>query len=127
MDNTGQVLPGNMDAANVPDLELRLGRMELDLIDYTVTRDKLLVLGRRAITRADLINFCFHMEQMTGAGVPILEGLDDLRESMEQHPRFREVLTALIESIEGGLQLSASASDSCRPPTRKCSTTLSPA
>ncbi|KQX01137.1 secretion system protein [Massilia sp. Root418] len=106
MDNAGQVLPGNMDAANVPDLELRLGRMELDLIDYTVTRDKLLVLGRRAITRADLINFCFHMEQMTGAGVPILEGLDDLRESMEQHPRFREVLTALIESIEGGLQLS---------------------
>lgn len=106
MDNAGQVLPGNMDAANVPDLELRLGRMELDLIDYTVTRDKLLVLGRRAITRADLINFCFHMEQMTGAGVPILDGLDDLRESMEQHPRFREVLTALIESIEGGLQLS---------------------
>lgn len=106
MDSAGQVLPGNMDAANVPDLELRLGRMELDLIDYTVTRDKLLVLGRRSITRADLINFCFHMEQMTGAGVPILEGLGDLRESMEQHPRFREVLTALIESIEGGLQLS---------------------
>jgi type IV pilus assembly protein PilC len=106
MDATGKLLPGNMDAANVPDLELRLGRMELDLIDYTVTRERLLVLGRRAITRGDLITFCFQMEQMTGAGVPILEGLGDLRDSMDQHPRFREVVAALIESIEGGLQLS---------------------
>jgi type IV pilus assembly protein PilC len=106
MDATGKLLPGNMDAANVPDLELRLGRMELDLIDYTVTRERLLVLGRRAITRGDLITFCFQMEQMTGAGVPVLEGLGDLRDSMDQHPRFREVVTALIESIEGGLQLS---------------------
>ncbi|MES2257604.1 MAG: type II secretion system F family protein [Pseudomonadota bacterium] len=107
MDGAGQVMPGNMDAANVPDLEQRLSRMELDLIDYTITREKLLVLGRRAITRGDLINFCFNMEQMTGAGVPILDGLSDLRESMDNHPRMREVLTALVESIEGGLQLSA--------------------
>lgn len=106
MDAGGALTPGNMEAANVSDLELRLGRMGLDLIDYTVTRKRLLALGRRHITRADLITFCFHMEQMTGAGVPILEGLGDLRDSMEQHPRFRDVISALIESIEGGRQLS---------------------
>jgi type IV pilus assembly protein PilC len=106
MDTAGELVPGNMEAANVPDLELRLGRMELDLVDYTVTRTRKLALGRRKVTRADIINFCFHMEQMTGAGVPILEGLGDLRDSMEQHPRFREIITSLIESIEAGRQLS---------------------
>ncbi|MET3131379.1 type IV pilus assembly protein PilC [Oxalobacteraceae bacterium GrIS 1.11] len=106
MDAAGLLVPGNMDAANVPDLELRLHRMQLDLIDFKISGESLALLGKRVIRRTDLINFCFHMEQLTGAGVPILEGLNDLRDSMD-HPRFREVITDLIESIEGGLQLSA--------------------
>ncbi|MCU6498406.1 type II secretion system F family protein [Rugamonas sp. A1-17] len=106
MDASGQLLLGNMDALNEPDLELRLHRMELDLIDCQVSRQKLAAIGRRDITRKDLINFCFQMEQLTGAGVPILDGLNDLRDSMD-HPRFREIITDLIENIEGGLQLSA--------------------
>jgi type IV pilus assembly protein PilC len=105
MDATGRIEPGNMDAANEPDLEMRLGRMGLDLIDCRVSRAKVIAI-KRVITRKDLINFCFHMEQMTGAGVPILEGLNDLRESID-HPRFREMITGLIENIEGGKQLSA--------------------
>lgn len=105
MDAAGHMVPGNMDAANVPDLELRLHRMELDLVDYRIAGQGLVLLGKRVVRREDLINFCFHMEQLTGAGVPILEGLNDLRESTD-HPRFREVITDLIESIEGGLQLS---------------------
>ncbi|HAT31419.1 MAG TPA: type II secretion system F family protein [Janthinobacterium sp.] len=105
MDGAGHLIPGNMDAANVPDLELRLHRMQLDLIDFHVSGQRMVLLGKRVVRRADLINFCFHMEQLTGAGVPILEGLNDLRDSLD-HPRFREVVTELIESIEGGLQLS---------------------
>ena len=106
MDGAGQLQPGSMDAANEPDLELRLHRMGLDLIDCRATRQGVVLLGRREIGRRDLINFCFHMEQLSGAGVPILEGLGDLRDSLE-HPRFREIITDLIENIEGGLQLSA--------------------
>ncbi|UGQ48363.1 type II secretion system F family protein [Massilia endophytica] len=105
MDAAGQIVPGNMDALNVPDLELRLSRMELDLIDYRQTRQRVAVPGRRPITRKDLINFCFHMEQMASAGVPILDGLCDLRDSLD-HLRFKEIITDLIENIEGGLQLS---------------------
>ncbi|MES2739884.1 MAG: type II secretion system F family protein [Pseudomonadota bacterium] len=105
MDGAGHRMPGSMDAANGADLELRLHRMELDLIDYQPVRQQDRMLGKRRIRRQDLINFCFHMEQMTGAGVPILEGLADLRDSMD-HPHFREIITDIIESIEGGLQLS---------------------
>ncbi|WP_317201788.1 type II secretion system F family protein [Janthinobacterium sp.] len=106
MDGAGALVPGVMDAANVADLELRLHRMQLDLIDFKASGQQVVLLGKRVVRRADLINFCFHMEQLTGAGVPILEGLHDLRESMD-HPRFREVITELIEGIEGGLHLSA--------------------
>jgi type IV pilus assembly protein PilC len=105
MDQNGKTIRGVMDAANMPDLELRLKRMELDLIDCKPAGQQTFTFGRRKITRKDLINFCFHMEQLTGAGVPSLEGLADLRDSLEQ-PRFREVVADMIENIEGGSQLS---------------------
>lgn len=105
MDHGGKMIRGVMDAANLPDLELRLKRMELDLIDCKPAGQRTFSFGRRSITRKDLINFCFHMEQMTAAGVPVLEGLADLRDSLDQ-PRFREVVADMIENIEGGSQLS---------------------
>lgn len=105
MDPGGRLVPGAMDATNSADLELRLRRMELDLIDFRLSSQKGAAFGKRVVRRADLINFSFHMEQLTGAGVPILEGLGDLRDSLD-HPRFRDIVSDLIESIEGGLTLS---------------------
>ncbi|NHZ38036.1 type II secretion system F family protein [Massilia rubra] len=105
MDLAGQMVPGAMDATNSADLELRLRRMDLDLIDFRVAGQRAVAFGKRVVRRTDLINFCFHMEQLTAAGVPILDGLGDLRDSLD-HPRFREIVTDLIESIEGGLTLS---------------------
>jgi type IV pilus assembly protein PilC len=57
------------------------------------------------ISRRELINFCFHLEQLTRAGVPLLEGLGDLRDSHEQ-PHVRALLAVLIEDIAGGKLLS---------------------
>lgn len=48
------------------------------------------------------------------AGVPIIESLADLRDSLD-NPRFREVLADLIESVEGGKTLSQ-AMASGKPP-----------
>jgi type IV pilus assembly protein PilC len=105
MDAEGKLLRGNMDASNLSDLELRLKRMELDLIDCKTVEQQALAFRKRQVKRSDLINFCFYMEQLSGAGVPMLETLADLRDSLD-HPRFREIVADLIESIEGGLQLS---------------------
>ena len=105
MDAEGKLLRGNMDASNLSDLELRLKRMELDLIDCKAVGRQTLAFRKRRVKRSDLINFCFYMEQLSGAGVPMLETLADLRDSLD-HPRFREIVADLIESIEGGLQLS---------------------
>ena len=100
----GKSVIGRADAANLFDLEQRLTRMELDLISGAPSRHKSRLLGG-GIARKDLINFCFHLEQLTTAGVPLLEGLSDLRESVET-ARFREVVGGLLESIEGGKSLS---------------------
>jgi type IV pilus assembly protein PilC len=105
MDVDGKMVRGNMEAVNVSDLDLRLKHMGLDLIDCQSARQQGRAFGQRAIKRQDLINFCFHMEQLTGAGVPMLEGLMDLRDSLD-HPRFREIVADLIENIEGGSQMS---------------------
>jgi len=61
--------------------------------------------GRARITRPELINFCFHLEQLARAGVSLIESLTDLRDTIE-NPRFREIIAGMVESIEGGKTLS---------------------
>ncbi|MBK7899186.1 MAG: type II secretion system F family protein [Azonexus sp.] len=100
----GRRVTGRLDASNLIDLELRLGRMELDLISGQPVQYRNLFGGSR-VPRREIIHFCFHLEQLTASSVPILEGLADLRDSIE-HPRFREVVAGVIESIEGGQTLS---------------------
>jgi type IV pilus assembly protein PilC len=64
----------------------------------------------RGVSRPELINFCFHLEQLSSSGVPVVEGLTDLRDSVE-NPRFREVISGLIEGIQGGQNLSGALSN----------------
>ena len=94
---------------NAADLETRLSRLGLDLIDFRELKTGR-QRGRAGIRREDLITFCFHLEQLIRAGVPILEGLADLRDSIGNR-RLREITAALIESIEGGKNLSGAMAD----------------
>ena len=105
IDNRGRYHTGKLDAANESDLESRINRMGMDLIRCRFLEDKKNVTGRGQIRRIDLINFCFHMEQLTRSGVTILDGLVDLRDSVEQ-ASFRTVIAKVIEDIESGKRLS---------------------
>jgi len=104
VDPDGHAVAGRIDALNMVDLEMRLRRMELDLIDGTPVSARNL-LGSRNIPRRELIHFCFHLEHLARVKVPILEGLADLRDTLE-NPRFREVVASLVDGIEGGQTLS---------------------
>jgi type IV pilus assembly protein PilC len=110
IDPSGKAVLGRIDAANLFDLEQRLSRMGLDLVNGAQSGQRGRMIGRSKVTRQELINFCFHLEQLSNAGVPIVEGLTDLRESVE-NPRFREVISGLIESIEGGDSVSQALAD----------------
>jgi len=101
IDASGKFISGSLDAGNINDLELRLEKMDMDLVTYKQKDPGSDLFGRNKIGRRDLINFSFYLEQLTRAGVPILEGLSDLRDG-EENPTFRDIITGLIEAIEGG-------------------------
>lgn len=105
VDHEGQKSRGRLDATNEIDLELRLKKMGLDLITAKPMARNNPGIGSGSITRLDLITFCFDMEQVSRAGIPLIDGLRDLRDGME-NPRFREVLASVLEDIEGGKTLS---------------------
>ena len=104
VDERGRRLTGEIEAANAADLEARLSRLGLDLVTWREAKTRR-VIGRARVRRGDLVGFCFHMEQLMTAGVPVLEGLATLRDSAG-NPRLREVLAAMVESVEGGETLS---------------------
>lgn len=110
MTRNGKIRNGALDAVNELDLEQRLAKMSLDLIRSEATEEKKAGVGQRKVEKSDLINFCFHMEQLSRAGVPMLEGLADLRDSLD-HPRFKEIIANIIDEIEGGKSLSEALSD----------------
>jgi type IV pilus assembly protein PilC len=110
IDAKGKTSLGQIEAMNLIDLEMRLKRMGLDLISGGPTRRGARVFGAGSIKREDLINFCFHLEQLNSAGVPLVESLADLRDSTE-NARFRDVISGVIESIQGGAGLSQALGD----------------
>ena len=104
VDESGRKRTGEMEAANSADLEARLARIGLDLVAFREARARR-AIRRGRVRRGDLVGFCFHMEQLTTAGVPVLEGLATLRDSAG-NPRLREVLADMVVSVEGGATLS---------------------
>src|ERR1017187_9827668 len=100
----GKSTKGLQDAANLIDLELRLKRAGFDLINAK-EEENASTFGSSKIKRIDLITFFFNLDQLTRAGVPLLECLADLRDSMEE-ATFREIIANLVESIESGKTLS---------------------
>jgi type IV pilus assembly protein PilC len=64
----GKNVAGRVEAANLFDLEQRLARMDLDLITGAPTEQRSRLIGGGRVARPDLINFCFHLEQLAKAG-----------------------------------------------------------
>lgn len=109
IDQQGQIRNDVIEADNPLELEQRLQSMGFDLIRFKEQKGRHVGLSfkRKTVSRADLINFAFDMEQMTRSGVPILEGLKDLRDSMV-NIYFKEILTSVIDDIQGGKTFSQS-------------------
>ena len=104
VDERGRKRTGETEAANAADLEARLARLGLDLVTFREAKARRAIRSGR-VRRGDLVGFCFHMEQLMTAGVPVLEGLATLRDSAG-NPRLREVLADMVVSVEGGATLS---------------------
>jgi len=104
INDQGKSLKGLQDAANLIDLEQRLKRSGMDLIDAKADSGNTGIMPKK-VKRPELITFFFNLEQLASAGVPLLESLADLRDTMHDQT-FREIIANLVESIEGGKKLS---------------------
>ncbi len=104
VDRTGRAARGSLDAMNDVDLELRLRRMGLDMISFRAVEPRS-IHALMAVKRQDVINFVFDLEQISRAGIPMLDGLRDLRDGID-NPRLREILTSVVEDMESGRLLS---------------------
>jgi type IV pilus assembly protein PilC len=107
INSLGKTVRGLQDAANEIDLEQSLKQLGLDLVYAKEGESVTSMFSTSKIKRIDLLNFFLNMEQLTAAGVPLLDALADLRDSLENQT-FREILASMIEEIEGGKKLSQS-------------------
>jgi type IV pilus assembly protein PilC len=105
VDRTGKPARGRIEAVNDAGLELRLKHMGLDLIAFNVDMRRHGLFDGTAVSMQDLVMFCFELEQLTLAGIPLLDGLRDLRDST-LHPSLQKVIGELVSDVEGGKQLS---------------------
>jgi len=99
MDSAGRIVKGSLGASSIDKLEARLADMGLDIISYCPKKPRKSLFNQ--VSSRDLISFCFQMETLLRAGIPLLDGLIELRDSLSQS-RFRDVLAAIIEELSGG-------------------------
>ena len=110
IDMTGKVRNDSIEADNLLDLEQRLNGMGMDLINFKEKKPGLFDFKNKGITRTELINFTFQMQQLTKSGVSILDGLADLKDSVPDG-RMKEVLSGIVDEIKGGKTFSESLSE----------------
>lgn len=110
IDAKGKIRSDTMVASNPMELEKRLGNMGFDLLNFKEqNRAAKSAFHSKKISRRELINFTFHIEQLVKAGVPLIDSLKDIRDSLD-YSHFTDILQTVIEDIEGGKTLSLALS-----------------
>lgn len=109
VDANGVIVSGSIEASNERALEAQLRQSGIEML-RCAEQGKRFFARTSSVDRKDLIGFCFHMEQMTRAGLPILEALSDLRDSVS-NPSFSEVISNLIGAVESGKTMSQAMSE----------------
>jgi type IV pilus assembly protein PilC len=92
---------GVLAAAHEADLTQRLAAMGLDLITASSVHPR----TNNILARHELITLFVYLTHVSRAGVALLDGLRDLRDSAS-HPVLREVVVTLLVDLESGWALS---------------------
>ncbi|MEA2063836.1 MAG: type II secretion system F family protein [Gemmatimonadota bacterium] len=118
IDDDGKTVKGVLEAEDEDQLEDHLDEVSLYLVSSREARGgagKTPGRGgaskggriRAKVSRQDLISFSVHLSTVIGAGVPILQGLDDMVGETE-NPGFARVIQGIKQSIEDGSSISDS-------------------
>lgn len=95
-------------AVNEADLYKQLQSAGLELIGCTKLKSRkggaVLTFGKKVKIR-DLIQFFIHIDQMQGAGVPLLDALADIRDTTESQ-QLRDIVSEICRDVSDGSSLS---------------------
>ncbi len=104
----GRPIRGVVSAANEVDLYNQLQGAGMELVSCTPVSAKTgggIALFRPKVKVRDLIQFFMHLQQMQGAGVPMLESLADVRDSAENQT-LKDIMTDVHRNVSDGSSLS---------------------
>lgn len=108
VDSQGRSISGRMLALNEEEMEARLRAAGLWLAEAHEQNEKEMGLSARRLhrrpARRELINFCVLMSFQLRAGIPMVTALRVAAEDCE-NKAFRQVLQAMRQDVEAGLQL----------------------
>ena len=103
VNRTGQTIKGSIEASDRKDMELRLSRLGLDPIQVKEQRFTFSLQPKPG--KEEMAQFCYYLEQLVRSGVPLIEGLTDLRDSVD-NKALRNVVGIVITEVESGTTLS---------------------
>jgi len=105
----GRPMRGVITANSEVDLYNRLQSSGLELIDCSIVGEKkgfsLNFSIEKKITLRDLIQLFIQLEQLQGAGVPLLDSLADIRDSADNN-RLRDIMTDIHRAVSDGSSFS---------------------
>lgn len=105
IDRKGNKISGYYNASGIEDLESRLDKQGLDLVSANPKGKDWTLFFRKGVERRDLIVFFIDLEQMAVAGIPLVDSLIEIRDSVSS-PAMREVTSNLVDAISHGQTLS---------------------
>lgn len=108
INSKGRPTRGVISAANEVDLYAQLQTAGMELLDCSViSTGKRFSLGARLekVETRDLIEMFIHMEQMQGAGVPMLDALSDIRDASEKQV-MKDIMSEIHRDVTEGNSLS---------------------
>jgi type IV pilus assembly protein PilC len=106
IDSNGRSVRGQLNASNEVDLHQRLRSTGFELVQAKEVKVSRATSAFAPKVKArDLIQMCMHLQQLNAAGVSLIEGLADVRDSTDQ-TRLRDIVAEIHSSISEGKSLS---------------------
>lgn len=107
----GRPVRGLITASGEADLYNQLQQAGLELVSCSVAGEKsgglLAGLTVKKVEQRELVQLFIQMEQLQSAGVPLLETLEDVRDTSD-NPRLKDIMTDIHRYVTEGLPLSES-------------------
>ncbi|MCP4366260.1 MAG: type II secretion system F family protein [Planctomycetes bacterium] len=114
IDDDGKPVDGTLEAENEDELATNLSQMGYYLLTATTAKRGKKAKAKKGskggfyfgkVKQREIITFTHHLSTVLSAGIPILQGLEDLVEQTED-ARFRNILAETRDDVKGGSSLS---------------------